>query len=296
MDIILIISIVQLFLLYLYFKKAEIYFLLTIIFFLIYFILKYYDGDEYTGFRSWKWLRKFTFFGKSVTYMFGNLAAFSEENVRDRTLFVIVGNLSNMGLIHGFGFHGGVFKDMDMVYMLPWILFKIPIVRDILLWSGAISNYDAEGSILKLLKKGKSIAYCPTNMDDFVNYSNPRSDDPEKIVVRAPSNALFEFAMQNKISIVPVMITNESLRYKFMRNHILHRIHKVVYPYIGWPFPFLFFPKIFNEKQIEKLNIQIGTPMDGSVHTSPEAFSKMFMGSFAGLFEMGGDSKEILIQ
>jgi hypothetical protein len=292
MDIILLIILIEFTAAYLYFTYAEIYFLLTIIFFLIYFVLKYYDGDEYTGFRSWTWLRKFTLFGKTTTVYLGNAAL--EE--RERMLFVVVGNLTNMGLIHGFGFHGGFFKNTDLVYMLPWILFKIPLLRDVLLWSGAISNYDAEGTILNLLKRGKSVVYCPSNMEDYVNFSNPRSDDPERVAVHAPSNALFEFAMVNKISIVPVMITNETLRYRFMRSHLLHRIHKFIYPYIGWPFPFLFMPRIFNEKQIEKLNIQIGTPMDGTFHSSVEAFSKMFMGSFVGLAEVGGDSKELLIQ
>lgn len=296
MDILLIFVCVTLTLFYLYFKYAEIYFLLTTIFFLVYFALKYYDGDEYTGFRSWNWLRRFTLFGKSTTVYFGNSEAFKEENVKDKMLFIIVGNLSNMGLIHGFGMNGGLFKHLDLVYMLPWILFKIPILRDFLLWTGAISNYDAEGSILKLLKKGKSVAYCPSNMEDFVNFSNPRSDDPEKVAVRAPSVAIFDFAIRNRISIVPVLISNETLRYGFLRNHLLHRIHKITYPYIGWPFPFLFFPKIFKEKQIEKLNIQIGTPMDGGFQTSAETFLNLFMGSFAGMVEIGGDAREILIQ
>lgn len=280
---------------YLYFKYAEIYFFLTILCLFVYFVLKYYDGDEYTGFRSWNWLRKFTFLGKSTKYVFGNPAAFSEDNVRDRMLFVVIGNLSNMGLIHGFGLHGNMFKNLDLVYMLPWILFKIPILRDVLLWSGAISNNDPETNILKVLKKGKSVAYCPSNMQDFVNFSNPRSDDPEKVTVHVPSNSLFEFAMRNKILVVPVLISGESLRYSFFRNHLVHRIHKMVYPVIGWPFPFLFFPRIFGEKPAEKLNIQIGTPMDGSIQESPESFAKLFMGSFTGMIETGGDSREILI-
>lgn len=297
MDILLLLLLFQTLLLVLYFKYAEIYFLLTIIFFFIYFILKYYDGDEYTGFRSWNWLRKFTLFGKSTQVLMGNIQAFSEGNIRDRMVFVVVGNLSNMGLIHGFGFYGDTFKtNIDLVYMLPWLLFKIPLIRDILLWSGAVSNYDAEGTILKLLKKGKSVAYAPSNMQDFVNFSNPRSDDPERIVVSIPSNSLFEFAMRNKIFIVPVLVSNESLRYAFLRNHLIHRIHKYVYPIIGWPFPFLFMPKIFGNKPPEKLIIQIGTPMDGSIQESPEAFAKLFMGTFSGMYETGGEQREMLIQ
>ena len=245
-------------------------------------------------------LRQKSLFGKSVRMYLSNPAAFHAEQVKDRTLFVVMGNLSNMGLIHGFGMHGGTFRHLDLVVMLPQLLFRVPLLRDILLWMGCISDCgggsSADTQILHLLRKGKSVAYCPSGMTDFVNFSNPRSDDPEKVIIHVPDVSIFEFAHKQKIFIVPVLVKNESIRYRFLRNSWIHRVHRWTYEKIGWPFPFFFYPRIFDQKPLELLSIQIGTPMDGSIHDNPEAFAKLFMGQFAGLVEVGGDSRELLIQ
>ncbi len=282
-----------------YFLKEELYFLYSIIVFLFY-LVKYFDGDEFTGFRNWQWLRKYTLFGKPTVIYYGNPAAFTASEVRDKMLFVVIGNLSNMGLIHGFGMHGGSFlPQMDLVYMLPWILFKIPILRDLLMWTGAVSRgrSDTEGHILSLLRKGKSVAYCPSNMEDYVNFSaggvNIGSPTSEKVVVSVPSLSIFEFAIKHNISVVPVLIKNESQRYKFLK--VPFNIQKWTYERIGWPFPFFFYPKIFDNKPPVKLDIQIGTPMQGAIHASAESFFKLFMGQFSGMVEVGGDSRDVMI-
>lgn len=222
-------------------------------------MLKYYDNDHTTGFRSWSWLRNYTLFGKSVQYYIGNIEAF-EKDTR-LMLFVVIGNQSNMGLIHGFGMHGGKFKHLDMVFMLPSILFKIPFLRDVLLWMGGVT--DAQ-DVLSLLRKGKSVVYCPSRMDDFIEFGH----------VKMPELSIFEFAMRHKIAIVPVFITNESKKYIFFR---CSRVQKWFYTHIGWPFPFLFLPR-WNVAQI---NIQIGSPMDSGCQETPETFLVHFMDQFS---------------
>ena len=262
MDILLLIVLIEFISLLLYFLYAEVYFLFSIILFLVYGIAKYYDGDEWTGFRSWAWLRKRTLFGKSVKYLFGNPIAFSPEHARDRMLFVAIGNVTGMGLLHGFGMHGGVFQHLDLVVMMPWILFKIPILRDILLWMGCVatplgSQDLVDTQILHLLRKGKSVVYAASSL----------------------SSPIFEFAIRNKVSIVPVQIKGENARYY---------VHQFRYPWVqqwcharvGWSFPFWFFPKIFDTKPLERLTIQVGTPMDGSIHDTADKFASLFMGQF----------------
>ncbi len=252
-----------------YFLYAEVYFLLTTVLFVLYGVLKYYDGDEYTGFRSWQWLRRRTLFGKSVKYMFGNQLAFTRDYARDRMLFVVGGgNMSSsgghisthMGLIHGFCMHGGIFQHIDLVVLMPWILFKIPLLRDILLWFGCVAtplgSADLiETQILQLLRKGKSVVYS----------------------VATISPSVFEFAIRNKIQVVPVRINGENDRY-YVGDFPL--IQQWFMGKIGWPFPFWFFPRIFSKKPLEKLVVQIGTPMDGSIHETPEKFAALFMGQF----------------
>jgi len=265
MDILLVIILVEFLSLLLYFLYAEVYFLLSIIIFLLYGLFKYYDGDEYTGFRSWGWLRNRTLFGKSVKYLFGNAIAFSKDHARDRMLFIVLGNVTGMGLIHGFCMHGGVFQHLDLVVMMPWILFKIPILRDILLWMGCVTappfaSLDSiETQILHLLRKGKSVAYATD----------------------APNDAILEFAIRHKIFIVPVLIKGETARYSILQLPLwMDQVQRWCLEKIGWPFPYWFFPRIFDRKPLERLVVQVGTPMDASLQDNSEKFASLFMGQF----------------
>lgn len=251
MDILVIIVSMELLVVYLYFRYAEVYFLLSLIFAALYVVLKFMDRDEYTGARVWPAIRNWTWFGKSVTYYMGNQQAFSKECVRDRMLFVVRDAVpGSMGLFHGFGFHGGVFRHVDLVYMLPWVLFKIPLLRDLLLWSGAVAvdEADWEGAVLNLLKRGKSV-----------------------VVTNECSEALFEFAMRNKVLVVPVRISGEMKRYAPLV------VHRTVCGG-GWPFPNVFYPRIFQTTPPPRIEIQVGTPMDGSCQTDPAAFMRLFDG------------------
>lgn len=292
MAIILSIIILQFGLLMLYVALARTYFLLSIIVFLLYLILKYDDGEEESGNRAWRGLRRWTLFGKTVQYFFGNTEAFGAEQANERLLFVVVGNLSNMGLIHGFGMHGGTFQHVDLVYMLPRILFRVPLLRDVLLWTGAVAH--DEGILLKLLKRGKSVAYCPSGMEDLLSYTNPRGDD--KLVVHTPSMPVFEFAMKHRVQVVPVLVAGETNRYAFARGHYLHRCQQWSYARFQWPFPLIFGPRIFGKKAPPKLEVQVGFPMDAGIQESKEAFCKLFMGQFTGLVETGGDAREMVIK
>lgn len=277
-------------LLLIYILYARFYFLLSLILFLLYFMLKYNDGDEKVGSRAWPLLRRCTLFGKSVQYYFGNIETFSADQNHDKLLFVVLGNLSNMGLIHGFGMHGGIFQHVDLVYMLPALLFKIPIVRDFLLWTGAVAH--DETNLLKLLKKGKSVAYCPSKMEDLLSYTNPRTDDA--LIVHAPGLDVFEFAMKHKVQLIPVLVVGEARRYAFLKGHWVNKMQSYSNQLWQWPFPFLFGPRIFGRRPPPKLEIQVGFPMDASVQESAESFSKLFMGQFTGLVETGGDKREMV--
>ena len=292
MSIIAIIVTLEAILLILYIAYARVYFLLTIIFFFLYFVLKYYDGDEDTGGRAWRFLRRFTLFGKSVQYYFGNVKSFDADQPHDRMLFVVVGNLSNMGMLHAFGMHGGVFQHVDLVYMLPKPLFYVPILRDFLLWTGAVRQ--DEGVLLKLLKRGKSVAYCPSGMEDLLTYTNPRADD--QLIIHAPNTPIFEFAMKHKIQVIPVLVAGETRRYVFYRSHWVNRMQTYAYERWKWPFPLLFFPRIFGHAPPPKIDVQIGYPMDASIQENVESFAKLFRGQFSGLVETGGDDRELIIK
>jgi hypothetical protein len=217
---------------------------------IIYVVTKYLDGDEMTGHRSWSKLRSFHLFGKSVTYLFGMKPNYQSDQ---RILFIIVGNTTNMGLFHGFGFHGsgGGFEKLDLVYMLPEILFKIPFLRDLLLWSGAVKH--DENNILNLLNKGKSIAYAPHSMKDVFESK-----------LQLPDVGILELAYRNRVQVVPVSISDEDKRYKFFFGY--KGIQEWSYKRYGWPFPLLFMYRWWNKTKPPNLKVKIGVPMSSEAY------------------------------
>ena len=251
---------------------------------ILYYVLKYTDGDEETGNRKSKFLRSKYLFGKSTIMLISNPEVF---RINKKMLFVVVGNLTNMGLIHSFGFHGGTFSDINLVYMLPRILFKIPFLRDFLLWSGAVCG--GEHTIMNLLESGKCVAYCPSEMQDLIKYTENNS---QKIVLTPPSSAIFELAKKNSIMIIPVLISGETDRYWILRGHFIHQIQVWAYEKFRWAFPTLFIKR----RRAKELRIAIGQPMDTSIHDDPEAFSKLFMGQFNGLIEVYGENREVILK
>lgn len=213
-------------------------------------------NESKDGFRNWRLWRNFT----AVSYNITNKEQFMDET--HMLLFILTGeNSTNMALMSGFGLHGGIFKDIDIRYIMPDVLFNVPIVRELLLWSGAIrAHKDVNGSILHLLRKGKSVAYYPPSNDD-----GPILD-----------KGLFEFAIQNKIKLVPVVINGEQDRYSIYRPTPIKAVQRFFTRKLGYPFPLIFFPKSFGDSPPPKVTISIGVPMEPSVQQSSDAFYGLF--------------------
>jgi len=234
-----------------FFLTFEFYFVLSIVAFLVY-ISYYMDGSEETGRRTWEGMRRWTY-GLGIHYRWGDKKHFDFTN---QYLFIVVGNVTNMGLIGGFGVHGRTFY--NTCYLLPYPLFAIPIVRDVLLWTGAVSN---KADPLFLLKGGWSVCYSPSGMN---------TQDVESGQV--PDVGVFEFAMQHNVSIVPITIVDEHERYKIVNGP--QRIQKWCLRRFGWPFPFFILPRCRGGK----VSIEVGVPMDPSVQTNAQDFCSLFMG------------------
>lgn len=257
---------------------------LYLILFLLYLVFWYYSGSEETGndskpmFRSWCLWRRFT----AVQYVWANK---EELAIKNRTyLFIVLPNATNMALISGFGFYGpGVFpRDFEVAYILPALLFKIPIVREVLLWSGACcapGNKDVEGTILKLLRKGKSVAYCPTGMKDYFSTNNTNNNNNIQL-----DSAIFQFAFSNKIYIVPVLVEKESERYSTSRSDqaYVQKVQKMTFNRWGIPIPLLIMPKIFGQGPPPKMVLSIGSACDPTVFDDAGSFKKQCEGQING--------------
>ena len=209
-------------------------------------------NESKEGFRNWRLWKLFT----AVTYVNGS---FEHDDV---ALFIVMGeNDTNMALISGFGLHGGMFRNLDLKYMMPYNLFKIPLIREFLLWSGAVANNrDVNGTILNLLRKGKSVVYCPPTTD-------------EEVVL---DKGLFEFATKHDIKLVPVVVNGESDRYNIYRPEFVRMMQRFFKRRLGYPFPMIFYPKSFGQSPPPKIDISIGVPMNSSVQQNPETFYSLF--------------------
>lgn len=251
----------------------------TLLLLLIYFLIKYFDGNEYTGFRVSSWLRRHKF-NTSIKYWLKN----KEDLYGDRMLFVVMGNFTNLSLMSAFGLHGGFFDKVDLVYLMPPILFKIPFLRDILLWTGAVTWKDnnCEQTIINLFHKGKCVVY-PIQSDDLLKYMG----NAEEVSVSTPNKELIDFVSSHpNIHVVPVLIQNETKRYGIWKFPRLLKITRYCQEKWGWPFPFMFCPRICGKEPPPKVNVHIGSPMK-----SHDNFRTVFLGNFEGLFLLSNDDE-----
>ena len=166
---------------YILIKLWNIWFILIGLIYVLYII----DGAYLSGVRAWKHFRELKLWEKisPVNYYLpdGYDKVFGTENSeRHRFIFMVVPNLTNAPLIWGFGLHHGVFDEkLKIKYLLPKILFYLPIIRDVLMWSGAI-GYDSEtemDTIFELINSGNSVAYSCNGMSDLFNHSNDEESE-----------------------------------------------------------------------------------------------------------------------
>lgn len=69
------------------------------------------------------------------------------------------------------------------------------------------------------------------------------------------SEELWDFALEQKIELVPVVMHGETRRYYIF---YLKRVQIFFYTWIGYPFPLLFFLKIFSQTKPPLLKQQFG--------------------------------------
>ena len=237
-----------------------------IFFLLLYFVLWYgFDDSETTGNKTWNTMRNWSIWAtgiNAVSYIFGDKKRIIDPKSK-RLMFVVIGNVTNMGLISGFGCHGGIFKNLDIYYTLPKILFWVPLLRECLMWTGAVA--DDKDIILYLLNRGRSVCCSLNGM----------KANPNPLVI---DEELFNFAKSEDIQLIPVEVTGEEKRYT-----ILHwKCQNIFLDLIGYPFPFCFGPKIFGDDPPPKLNLHVGVPMDTAIYKTCEEFSLVFFAQLYG--------------
>lgn len=236
------ILLVELALLALYFYFFEVYFLLTLVFFIYYGTL-WMDGHEMTGFRTWHAFKRL---GPMVRYAWGD-----KRMEARRCLYVVTGNVSHMGMVGGFGFDRGNMP--NVCYMLPHGVFYVPLLRDVLLWTGAVSN---RADLLHLLERNWSVA---------VPYEG---QDLERGTLDV---SVFEYACSKCLPVVPVSITGDQERF-WVWCPRQWRLTQWCEQHLGWPFPFLVVPR----KGGPKLRMEVGVPIDPKIYSNAADMRQAF--------------------
>lgn len=233
---IVIILCLQLTLLLVYFYTFEVYFLLTSVGFLWY-LTSYRDGNEYTGNRVWPWLRGF---GPYIKYIWANV---NEATGRGKHIYIISGNVTYLSMICGFGLCGKKYFTKTC-YMLPHGVFYVPLLRDVLLWTGAVSE---RSDIIELLDKGWSVCTTEQQHED-----------------------IFQYAYARSIHVVPACVTGEEQCFHVWKGP--EQITSWSYKHFGWPFPFIIIPK-FRENRQRHWKLEIGIEIDPRDHCDASSFT-----------------------
>jgi voltage-gated potassium channel Kch len=212
-----------------------------------------------TGIDTFNFLRnKFPIPTRTIKKFYSNNGKdFQEASKDDRFIFVIMSNLTNITLVRGFGFHGDVvLKNLNTCYMLPSVFFYIPILREILLLSGAVSFDDER--ISEMLRNGRSVVYAPNGMEDVL-YINEDENDFKDHPKQPPPVSVFDLAVEKHVKVIPCVISGEDKKFFFLTFPLLKRVQKYFMGVLGYPFPFIFFP---NRKE-DAISISFGTPAIG---------------------------------
>lgn len=245
-----------------------------------FYLLWYFDGKEYTGerrwdaFRSlrvWKWM-------SPVDHVFPLKTDMSQT--QGKKLLVFPNALTPSALIWGVGLHGGgtKFGTRAVHYIVPPIFMWIPFVRDVLMWSGAVtySLHNPARSMFnvmtRLLEDGRIVAYVPSNF-----YSpSPTAGDVETGVPATdytfPKDDVLEYIVKERAQVVPVFVQREAERYTIrMHDPRLKWIHAHVYKYLDYPLPMVYWFKFYHPTKPHPIVISFGPIMSGEVYTSVDS-------------------------
>ena len=158
------------------------------------YMLWYMDGKEYTGERHWPQFRRFALWRylSPVQHCVFNDADLNGIDYQTRRIYALLPGDTLVSSVWGIGMHGGALSHFAdrMHYVVPPIFMWIPLLRDVLLWTGAITYHPRKRPLkdvlLALLHANRSVCYCPSH------YANtlPESDSIHHPLLLLQSNAI----------------------------------------------------------------------------------------------------------
>lgn len=234
------------------------------------YLLWYIDGKEYTGERRWDACRKWRLwrFISPITYHIENKTQLCAQD--RRRIYFIWPCDTLISLIWTIGFHGGRLDFAEHLhYVVPPLFMAIPILRDILLWSGAVTwKTSVDDLVLNLLQNGKSVCIAPSmfagvTWESFILEAVVQIDDIErgpKYSTKRISDVLLQFCLHEKLQLVPIVIRNERKRYWFpLHTPWLQSIQRLTMRFWHYPVPFVFLLRVWAREKPPPLSVQFGS-------------------------------------
>lgn len=145
--------------------------------------------------------------------------------------------------------------ELNLLWMIPSIYLRVPVIRDFLMWAGAVAQN--MNGVIDLMNRGHSVALCPDGNKDAL-----RAKD-DKLYVNQARNDIFQYATEKGIAVVPVLIYGESELYHSISNVWLDYFRKISIDKLGipWPIVALGWYNTFIPKRSE-VHVYIGTPVE----------------------------------
>lgn len=224
------------------------------------YVPSYLDGKEYTGERHWRSLREWPGWRRisPIISQFANQRDLNAVDHKSMRLYVMVSSKTLNSLVWGMGLHGGTLSPFAerLHYVVPPLLLAIPLLRDVLLWTGAVTWHSKRlpltDLILQLLRSNRSVC---------VTAASGNTIDME----------LFQFALAERIQMVPVVIQGEMDYY-----YVGHwpRLQSWTQKRLGYPWPQLIWPRRGGPKEMDQLFGPILNCTDR--YQNPEELSNAF--------------------
>ena len=231
------------------------------------YVLFYVDGKEYNGDRRMDVFRRFRVwrYFSPVQYTFADEQQLSLTGPSVKRMYVMVPGDTLGATVWTLGLHGGALNKHiaeKLCFVVPPLLLRIPLMRDVLLACGAVtynthSQKPLEDLLLEMIQSGRSVCFCPSRFGNGTLSDTAAEDAAERGVVQTvdvPEQVL-SFARAEKLQLVPIIVQGERKRY-----HIITwpRVQRFFLKHLDYAFPQCVMPRFFARHKPPPLNVLFG--------------------------------------
>ncbi len=281
----------------LHFIRTLNYGFLTLAFF--YAMYRALDDSEYTGDARFNGLRRLRVW--RLLSPVEHLHSDTDNNARKKSrIYVVMPSAGDVyaSLVWGVGLHGGALSAGmadSLVYVVPPIFLWVPLLREVLLWSGAIT-FSARRSLTTVLQdvlaSGRSVALYSC-MTSEVPPPPPPAAGARTLYVTQLSTAMFDFVRQKKFLLAHVYVSGATERYWV--HHVLpygNLLTRFIWTHTRYPFPVLWCYRFFARTRPPPMKLAFGNLLkcDPKVYETADALRHAFEASAmrAPCAELGG--------